>query len=155
MISERIIRLSERYDRQCQYCGVFTNFDGNPDHVPTADHIVSRARGGTDEWENLTLACHKCNSLKGDMTVDEFVEKLKRNGVIEQNLTQQDDYYDRIHPVHRQSLQQREERHIQAAIDLLHENRPDLNRDTCEYLLREKLLSTAAKPLRRKKRRRK
>jgi hypothetical protein len=32
------------------------------------DHIVPKARGGTDEEENLCLACRMCNSYKGTQT---------------------------------------------------------------------------------------
>lgn len=46
---------------QCQYCG--TN------RGPfTIDHVVPRAHGGRDTWENLVCACHRCNNQKGDQT---------------------------------------------------------------------------------------
>ena len=32
------------------------------------DHIIPTARGGTDEEENLWLACCMCNGFKGDRT---------------------------------------------------------------------------------------
>ena len=32
------------------------------------DHIVPTARGGTDEEENLWLACRLCNGFKGTQT---------------------------------------------------------------------------------------
>jgi 5-methylcytosine-specific restriction endonuclease McrA len=32
------------------------------------DHIVPKARGGTDDEENLCLACRMCNSYKGTQT---------------------------------------------------------------------------------------
>jgi hypothetical protein len=32
------------------------------------DHIVPKARGGTDDEENLCLACRMCNSHKGTQT---------------------------------------------------------------------------------------
>ncbi|MFQ5592536.1 MAG: HNH endonuclease [Anaerolineae bacterium] len=32
------------------------------------DHIVPQARGGTDDEENLWLACRMCNSFKGTQT---------------------------------------------------------------------------------------
>src|SRR5690349_17636184 len=30
------------------------------------DHICPRARGGTDELDNLALTCPRCNLVKGD-----------------------------------------------------------------------------------------
>ena len=47
----------------CEYCGLqkqqapFAQF-----HV---DHIIARQHGGTDEPDNLALACHRCNHHKG------------------------------------------------------------------------------------------
>ena len=45
----------------CEQCGQpFTK--ANP---ATADHIVERARGGTDELSNLRCICRSCNSSRG------------------------------------------------------------------------------------------
>ena len=43
----------------CAYCGV-TDPDGNHER----DHIVPRARGGANGWDNRTAACPTCNSAK-------------------------------------------------------------------------------------------
>jgi hypothetical protein len=32
------------------------------------DHIIPKARSGTDEFENLWLACRLCNNFKGTQT---------------------------------------------------------------------------------------
>lgn len=63
----RPIRLSvlERDGEHCTYCGS----DEGPFHV---DHIVPRSRGGTDDEENLTVACQTCNLSKGDKTLEEW-----------------------------------------------------------------------------------
>ena len=34
----------------------------------TVDHVVPKARGGTDHIENLQLLCGACNSVKGTKT---------------------------------------------------------------------------------------
>ena len=48
-----------RDGHRCQYCG--------RNDVPlTVDHIVPKARGGEDAWENLVCACIECNNKKGD-----------------------------------------------------------------------------------------
>lgn len=52
-----------RAAQRCEYCHLeqkyapFAHF-----HV---DHIVSRQHGGSDDSENLALACHHCNLHKG------------------------------------------------------------------------------------------
>lgn len=47
----------------------------------TLDHIVPRAKGGTDERRNLQLLCGVCNSLKGTRSQDDFIQELQRQGV--------------------------------------------------------------------------
>jgi len=55
----------EKWNRCCVYCGV-TN-------VPLqVEHIVPKARGGSNRVSNLTLACESCNQKKGTMTAEEF-----------------------------------------------------------------------------------
>ncbi|MFO7638574.1 MAG: HNH endonuclease [bacterium] len=43
----------------CQYCG-------NRHTEMTTDHVVPRAHGGADTWENLVCACSTCNARKGN-----------------------------------------------------------------------------------------
>lgn len=57
--------LLEKWGRKCAYCGV--------ENVPLqVEHIVPRARGGSDRVSNLTLACEPCNTKKGKKTALEF-----------------------------------------------------------------------------------
>ena len=57
--------LLEKWDRACAYCGTR--------NVPLqVEHIVPRARGGSDRMSNLTLACAPCNERKGSQTAAEF-----------------------------------------------------------------------------------
>lgn len=65
---KREVRLSrknifERDGHRCQYCG--ERFS-KPDL--TIDHVMPRSRGGRDTWENLVLACVKCNLRKSNRT---------------------------------------------------------------------------------------
>lgn len=46
---------------QCQYCQKPLYGDD-----ATVDHIVAKARGGTDDPDNLISCCRSCNSSKGD-----------------------------------------------------------------------------------------
>ncbi len=48
---------------KCAYCG-------RSDLPLTVDHVVPKARGGDDTWENLITACTFCNNKKGDRTPD-------------------------------------------------------------------------------------
>ncbi len=43
----------------------------------TVDHVVAKARGGTDHIENLQLLCGACNSMKGTKTQEEFLAALR------------------------------------------------------------------------------
>jgi 5-methylcytosine-specific restriction endonuclease McrA len=49
---------------RCGYCG-------RSDLPLTIDHILPKAKGGTDSWENLICACTVCNNKKGDRTPTE------------------------------------------------------------------------------------
>lgn len=57
---------------KCAYCG-------RSDLPLTIDHIVPRAKGGSDSWENLICACTICNNRKGDRTpIEASMELLYR-----------------------------------------------------------------------------
>ena len=45
----------------------------------TLDHIVPRARGGTNELDNLQLLCHHCNALKGVRSWNRFLRDQRRS----------------------------------------------------------------------------
>jgi hypothetical protein len=56
-----LAELSRIHDSICQYClKKFKIAD------LTIDHIKPKSKGGTDEHENRTLACLKCNQKKSD-----------------------------------------------------------------------------------------
>lgn len=55
----------ERFGGVCQICGKATD-RGVFAMMPTIDHIVPMKRGGGHTWDNVQLACMKCNSMKGD-----------------------------------------------------------------------------------------
>lgn len=57
----------KRDDFTCQYCGGRT-----PAVILECDHVVPRAEGGTDEFENLTTACWECNRGKGAAPLGEL-----------------------------------------------------------------------------------
>ncbi|HMN14944.1 MAG TPA: HNH endonuclease domain-containing protein [Bellilinea sp.] len=43
---------------------------------PEVDHVVPRARGGSNGLSNLVLACRECNRNKGTKPYGEFVKEL-------------------------------------------------------------------------------
>lgn len=60
--------LLNKWNRACAYCGAVD--------VPLQiDHIVPRARGGSNRESNLTLACEPCNQDKGAQPVEQFLAK--------------------------------------------------------------------------------
>ena len=57
--------LLEKFERKCAYCGA--------ENLPLqVEHIIPKARNGSDRISNLTLACQKCNHRKGNQTSEEF-----------------------------------------------------------------------------------
>ncbi len=70
MSAERIpdqlrARIREQADNRCGYCL-------SPQHLVLGqleiDHIVPRAKGGTDDEDNLWLECRLCNGFKATQT---------------------------------------------------------------------------------------
>lgn len=57
--------LLEKWGRKCSYCG-------KKDVPLEVEHIIPRARGGSDCVSNLALACNPCNVAKGTQTAEEF-----------------------------------------------------------------------------------
>ena len=54
-----------KWRHTCAYCRA----SGTPLQI---EHIVPKARGGSDRATNLTLACEPCNRKKGTLTATEF-----------------------------------------------------------------------------------
>lgn len=53
----------ERDGAACRYCGSERNL--------SIDHVVPRIQGGSNELENLVVACRSCNSRKGGRTPEQ------------------------------------------------------------------------------------
>jgi 5-methylcytosine-specific restriction endonuclease McrA len=74
--------LLEKWGRKCAYCA--------KENIPLQiEHIVARARGGSDRVSNLTLACEKCNTAKGTQEIAVFLKK--KSEVLKRILSQASD----------------------------------------------------------------
>ena len=47
----------------------------------TVDHVVPQSKSGSNHLDNLQLLCAACNSMKGARSQDEFIAKLKAEGL--------------------------------------------------------------------------
>jgi 5-methylcytosine-specific restriction endonuclease McrA len=60
--------LLEKWNRTCSYCGA-------KDTQLQVEHIVPRAKDGTNRISNLCLACEPCNTAKGTLDIAMFLKK--------------------------------------------------------------------------------
>lgn len=58
----------KRDQLRCVYCG--------STEALTIDHVVPKSMGGRDSWDNLVTACQRCNSKKGNLTLEESGMKM-------------------------------------------------------------------------------
>uniref|UniRef100_A0A2P2LKB7 Uncharacterized protein LOC103956206 isoform X2 n=1 Tax=Rhizophora mucronata TaxID=61149 RepID=A0A2P2LKB7_RHIMU len=65
-LSRKNVLYRDKYT--CQYCCSKENL--------TVDHVLPLSQGGEWKWENLVTACAKCNSKKGQKTLEEANMKL-------------------------------------------------------------------------------
>lgn len=60
--------LLEKHGRKCFYCGkTVSDFE--------IEHMIPKARGGSNRIDNLTLSCHDCNEKKDTLTAEEFIRQ--------------------------------------------------------------------------------
>lgn len=69
-------RLLRETGRRCIYCGVPLS-----PRSMTIDHIIPKARGGSDCFSNKTCACPRCNNEKADMTLRQFMSTRRPGSV--------------------------------------------------------------------------
>lgn len=70
--NERYFTIMLKSGGRCWYCGKRIWPESPDPRGTTIDHFVAQACGGTDEIDNLVPACGRCNTLKGDGTIEEF-----------------------------------------------------------------------------------
>lgn len=64
-------------EKSCPYCDEHMDVEV-AGREPTWDHIVPRARGGTNAAANILAACRDCNLEKADLLLDEWIVRLVR-----------------------------------------------------------------------------
>ncbi|RVT96311.1 HNH endonuclease [Rhodovarius crocodyli] len=57
-------RICGEQNWRCCHCGFRTNLDV-PGRQPTREHIIPRSLGGPNTYDNLALACARCNGERG------------------------------------------------------------------------------------------
>ena len=63
--------LFQRDNFECQYCG------DKPAKLEV-EHVIPRAQGGRNVWQNVVTACRRCNAHKRDRTPEQAGMCLKR-----------------------------------------------------------------------------
>ncbi len=97
--TDRTFELADRPDRRggtqrvwwgkCIHCNgrLVVGLDGRTSKRVTIEHIVPRTHGGTDDLDNVALACARCNGAKGrrldlrpaqDPDLQAMITRLKR-----------------------------------------------------------------------------
>ena len=67
--------LLEKFGRKCAYCEYTDAYRlTGKENIPglEVEHIIPKARNGSNRISNLTIACRKCNDKKGTQTAKEF-----------------------------------------------------------------------------------
>lgn len=85
---DKDITLATLYKRDkgiCYICGEQTDIKDIEKHqtysiagdkYPSIDHVIPLSKGGLHSWNNIRLACRKCNSIKSNNVTDDVLEIL-------------------------------------------------------------------------------
>lgn len=74
MTSETRNLIRERANHLCEYCQALSKFSF---HSFSIDHIIPLSQNGTDDLNNLALACQHCNNCKYNKST--FTDPLTGN----------------------------------------------------------------------------
>jgi 5-methylcytosine-specific restriction endonuclease McrA len=64
-----VLELARRDGSDCGICGEVVDLAATGDLGPSVDHIIPRAKGGSNDPSNLQLAHMRCNRLKSDRLI--------------------------------------------------------------------------------------
>jgi HNH endonuclease len=70
--------VAERAVYRCEYCRAPEIVFNFPFEV---EHILPQSRGGSDELDNLALACHACNLFKSDFETGQDEESQSESAL--------------------------------------------------------------------------
>lgn len=70
-------RLAEAQNHICCWCGKLTVEKRKVWNSSTVEHVTPKSKGGSDNWENLAMSCNSCNNKRGDLEVEEFLERFQ------------------------------------------------------------------------------
>lgn len=74
-------RLFREQNRKCTFCGRFCRWGSGQQNTPTrftVEHLFPKRFGGTNNPENLTGACYRCNSARGEQIAKEVNEARRK-----------------------------------------------------------------------------
>lgn len=66
-------KLAAAQDNKCYYCGTLTTLEQRKINSATIEHLIPRSLGGTNRIENLVMCCASCNSLRGNLPIEDFI----------------------------------------------------------------------------------
>jgi 5-methylcytosine-specific restriction endonuclease McrA len=78
--NKRVVQeLIDRDGTKCHYCGceLVFKYSGYVENGYSIDHVKAKAMGGSEDLDNLLLACRSCNSRKGSR--DYAIYMMKRD----------------------------------------------------------------------------
>jgi len=67
IVSKKNLLIRDNF--KCGYCETPLSMS-----TCTVDHVIPRAKGGTNGLDNTVAACKTCNNRKGDMSLDAFLK---------------------------------------------------------------------------------
>lgn len=84
-VQKKVIKMYHAQNGLCGYCGtpnMFLRadvskkfFQSNKHLRATFDHIVARTQGGTFAFSNGVCVCSRCNTIKANLSLEEFFEQ--------------------------------------------------------------------------------
>lgn len=66
-------RLAEAQNWRCCWCGEHCHPEPNTPKSATIEHVQPRSQGGSDDWDNLAMACASCNHRRGVLSVEDML----------------------------------------------------------------------------------
>ena len=65
-------RLAEAQNWHCCWCACKLTDSPNYPNSATVEHVTPRSIGGTDDMDNLAVACNSCNTKRGVIHMNDF-----------------------------------------------------------------------------------